>query len=211
MKNDNAKVNEIKLLDAIKNVVKEDVTLKKNISLSEWLELKKALSPINNYITKELTNRFIEVLPKLFKNTSNIFENIDIKKLKDNNSIVNVNANGYDFVYSSVTAEVKANIPYEKKKYGGSQKTGLKKDINGLLSPIKKTKDKHDPTQDYKFLIVLDYKHSDYDTSKAVDDLIKNEERVKKIEDLNNPPNLSTNKVYIIMLEVQESLSKDIE
>lgn len=220
MSNENAKIDETKLLNALKNVVNENVTLKKNISLSEWLELKKALSPINNYITKELTNRFIEVLPKLFKNTSNIFENIDIQKIKDDNNNINVNANGYDFVYPdsdnpTIVAEVKANIPYEGNKYGGSQKTGLKNDIEGLLDPNKKkgNNKKPDLTKSNRFLVVLDYKGNGYNTSNAIDDLInwlqnkrdnkiKFNGKIKKIENLNNPSNLSTDKVYIVMLKV---------
>ena len=120
-----------------------------------------------------------------------------------------MNANGYDFFKSPIVAEVKANIPYEGDKYGASQKNGLIKDLNGLLldpdDPDRpKKKRGQDLTNEYKFLVVLDYNRFDYNTLNAVKDLIKNDEfkEVKIIEDINEPQPLDKGHVYIVMLKL---------
>ena len=226
MANENAKIDKIKLLQSLQNVVNEKITLKDNISLETWLELKKAVYPINNYITTELTIKFIDKLNHIFKNTPDVKEVIlenDLQILRDYYGKQNVNSNGYDFItkkneenettkiselnksFPHITAEIKANIPYDGNKYGSSQKTGLTKDVRGLREPEKKQKDKHDPTNDYKFLVVLDYYLGDYDSKKAVEDLIKlltknrNEIDVE-IVDLENPQKITKEKIYIVML-----------
>ena len=181
MANENAKIDKDKLLHSLKNVLDGEISLKKDISLNACLELKKAVYPINNYITTELTIKFINKLNLIFKNTRDVMGTIledDLKALKEYYGKLNVNANGYDFIaqipelrksFPPITAEVKANIPYDIKKYGSSQKSGLIKDAEGLSKhdeeqkdksePTKtiKKREKHNPTDDYKFLVVLDY------------------------------------------------------
>ena len=65
----NAKIYKSTLEAALNNVTKNKVELKSQISLNSWLELKKALNPINNYITEKLTRKFIKSLPNLLKKT----------------------------------------------------------------------------------------------------------------------------------------------
>lgn len=209
---DNAKIDEDMLAEVLGNILSEKVSLKEKIATSDLLELKRALNPVNNMITKQLTNEFIRNLAAIFKNTQNglpdeIRNNID--GLINDNDSVNVNANGYDFFKSPVVAEVKANIPYEGDKYGASQKNGLIKDLNGLLldpdDPGRpKKKRGRDLTNEYKFLVVLDYNRFDYNTFDAVKDLIKGDEfkEVEIIEDIKKPQPLDKKHVYIVMLEL---------
>lgn len=209
------------------------ITLKEDIPLEMLLELKKAVYPINNYITTELTLKFIDKLEAVFRNTPDIAGKIlpsDVKALREYYSNQNVNSNGYDFIapiplkeskgkkkktpdipelnvsFPNITAEIKANIPYEKTKYGSSQKTGLKKDVRGLREPEKKQKDKHDPANDYKFLVVLYYKSGEYNSDCAVDDLIKDLTKDRDVIDiekvnLDNPQKITKEKIYIVMLD----------
>jgi len=239
MANENAKINKDKLLHSLENVVNvvnNKIALKDEISLNAWLELKKAVYPINNYITTELTFKFINKLENVFENTPKVKERLlenDLKALKDYYGKLNVNSNGYDFIvpvpqipklsktFPHITAEVKANIPYNKKKYGSSQKSGLIKDAQGLSKhdeeqkdksePTKKIKkrEKHDPTDDYKFLVVLDYNMGNYDSKSAVDDLINiltNDPKVKEVKKVNldNPPEITKEKIYIVMLGIND-------
>ena len=237
MADENAEIDNDKLLAAIKAVVNEDVTLKGN-TLSDLLELKKAVYPINNAITKELTRIFIDKLGDIFKGTpkvANAIKEIDLKNLRDyyyNDQ--NVNSNGYDFVsfikpeetktskkkkdadpppkldpsFPHITAEIKANIPYEGKEYGSSQKEGLKKDIRGLWSPDKKTKEKHDPKEDYRFLVELDCKEGEYDSGKALEALkntVENKDESIKLEiiDIEKPKKLEKGIIYIVKLRIE--------
>lgn len=209
---DNAKMDVDMLAEVLGNILSEKVSLKEKIATSDLLELKRALNPVNNMITKELTTEFIRNLAAIFKNTpGGLPDEIknNIEGLINDNDTVNVNANGYDFFKSPIVAEVKANIPYEGDKYGASQKNGLIKDLNGLLldpdDPDRpKKKRGQDLTNEYKFLVVLDYNRFDYNTLNAVKDLIKNDEfkEVKIIEDINEPQPLDKGHVYIVMLKL---------
>ncbi len=209
---DNATINKKELANVLGCILSVPTPLKEDIATSDWLELKRALNPVNNMITKELTTKFIKNLVAIFQNTpgglpDEIRNNID--GLINDNDSVNVNANGYDFFKSPIVAEVKANIPYVGDKYGASQKNGLIKDLNGLLLDPEdpgrpKKKRGRDLTNEYKFLVVLDYKHFDYNTLDAVKDLIKGDEfkEVEIIEDIKEPQPLDKKHVYIVMLDL---------
>ena len=134
----------------------------------------------------------------------------------NDNAAVNVNANGYDFFKDPIIAEVKANIPYEKNKYGASQKSGLTKDINGLLdAKEKKGGDKQKKDGDklclddyYKFLVILDYERNDYKSSDAVEEFKKSYEKKYNLNDklvildINKPVKLDKDHVYIVKLKL---------
>ena len=209
---DNATINKKELANVLGCILSVPTPLKEDIATSDWLELKRALNPVNNMITKELTTKFIKNLVAIFQNTpgglpDEIRNNID--GLINDNDSVNVNANGYDFFKSPIVAEVRANIPYVGDKYGASQKNGLIKDLNGLLLDPEdpgrpKKKRGRDLTNEYKFLVVLDYKRFDYNTLDAVKDLIKGDEfkEVEIIEDIKEPQPLDKKHVYIVMLDL---------
>ena len=210
---DNAKMDVDKLAEVLSNILREKTPLKEKIATSDLLELKRALNPVNNMITKELTIKFIRNLNLIFQKTlGELPDEIKnkIEELVNDSDAVNVNANGYDFVKHPIVAEVKGNIPYEGNKYGASQKTGLKKDLNGLLLPPndpKKTskKRKFDLKNDYKFLVVLNYNRHGCDTLNSVEDFRNGyefKENVKIIKDINDPPSLDKKHVYIVMLDL---------
>lgn len=212
-KNTNDKIDKNELSNALNNVLSKPTSLKEKINLSDLLELKRALNPINNMITKELTIKFIKNLKNIFANTPgslpNELKNTD-ELLKDN-AAVNVNANGYDFFKNPIIAEVKANIPYAGNKYGASQKSGLTKDINGLLdTKEKKGGDKQELSLKvyYKFLVILDYNRYGYSSVDAVEELKKSYEKKYNLNDklvildINKPVKLDKDHVYIVKLKL---------
>ena len=83
---DNDKIDLKKMKIALKNVLdNEEVPLKENITLNDWLELKIALNPINNFITKKLTIAFINKLEIIFKNTQESrLKGINVSDLEKN-------------------------------------------------------------------------------------------------------------------------------
>lgn len=209
--NDNAKMDIEKLTEVLSNILSKKISLKENISTSDLLELKRALNPVNNFITKKLTDEFIKNLEKIFAKIPDALpdklKNTD-ELLKDS-AAVNVNANGYDFFKAPIIAEVKANIPYEKNKYGASQKSGLTKDINGLLdAKNKKGTDGVSLKDYYKFLVILDYERNDYKSEDAVEDLKKCYEKKNNLNDklvildINKPVELDKDHVYIVKLKL---------
>ena len=70
---DNAKMDVDMLAEVLGNILSEKVSLKEKIATSDLLELKRALNPVNNMITKELTTEFIRNLAAIFKNTPGVF------------------------------------------------------------------------------------------------------------------------------------------
>lgn len=209
--NDNAKMDIEKLTEVLSNILSEKIPLKENISTSDLLELKRALNPVNNFITKELTDEFIKNLEKIFAKIPGALpgELKNTDELLNDNADVNVNANGYDFFKAPIIAEVKANIPYEKNKYGASQKSGLTKDINGLLDAKNKKGGDGVSLEDYyKFLVILDYERNDYKSSDAVEDLKKCYEKRNNLNDklvildINKPVELDKDHVYIVKLKL---------
>jgi hypothetical protein len=209
--NDNAKMDKEKLTEVLSNILSEKISLKENIPTSDMLELKRALNPVNNFITKELTDEFIKNLEKIFANTPDALpdELKNTDELLNDNAAVNVNANGYDFFKAPIIAEVKANIPYEKNKYGASQKSGLTKDINGLLDAKNKKGGDGVSLEDYyKFLVILDYERNDYKSSDAVEDLKKCYEKKHNLNDtlvilnISKPVKLDKDHIYIVKLKL---------
>ena len=105
----------IKAITSVTEIVDGKLKIKSELNTVNLLELKAAVSPINNYITQMLTEKFINMLPTLFRQYE-----IGVEDLLDKNKSNNVNANGYDFVLKDspvkILAEVKANIPYRDRK-----------------------------------------------------------------------------------------------
>ena len=207
----NNEIDRNKLSEVLCNILSEKTQLKENIATSDLLELKRALNPVNNFITKELTDAFIKNLEKIFANTPGALpdELKNTNKLLNDNAAVNVNANGYDFFKSPIIAEVKANIPYEKIKYGASQKSGLRKDINGLLDAKEKKRGDELSLKDYyKFLVILDYDRYDYKSSDAVEELKQSYEKQHNLNDklviidIEKPDRLDKDHVYIVKLKL---------
>lgn len=159
----NAKIDHDSLQRAISKICETEIHLKENIQLSDLLELKMAVSPINNLITKELTRAFINRLFKWDK-ISEAQRNAAIELLETTNA----NANGYDFVMESpqIVAEVKGNIPCNREgtRYGANQKKEIVKDLIGLKEGKKKGGDL--PLNEYvKFMVMLDT-HGAYEAMK---------------------------------------------
>ena len=172
----NKEINPKRLIHALSQIVEcEKIQLKKKITLDDWIELKIAISPVNNFITQKLTEAFINKLSSLFPGK---LDSTTINELLTEYKNINVNGNGYDFVlnktgYPKIVAEVKANIPYEGTRFGGAQKKGINKDINGLLNG--KTKGNIDNLSDYyKFQIMLNYETDSYSSFDAIENFLRN-------------------------------------
>lgn len=194
-------IDEEKLKRAIDSVINEGpVSIKAENSLSDWLALKHAVSPINNYITHELTMIFITHIAEYL----DYVKEDDVTRLIDKYSKENVNANGFDVKDDKlkIVGEIKANVPYGGDRYGAAQLAGLKKDVNGMLHG--KSKDQT-AVEDYlKFLIVLDYNTNTYSTKSAIESFASADEMSNKTRVLKTGEKLTFNDnkeiVYIVSL-----------
>ncbi|WP_028597173.1 hypothetical protein [Paenibacillus pasadenensis] len=139
------------------------------LSIEDFEDIKTTLRDIHNIITYRTTVRFIEWVSERFPY---VRENYQVYL----DQVLNIKPsdNGYDLVVTgdiNVLAEIKCNKPINNGfKFGAQQKTGLIKDITGLLEGKSKVKSVN-PAEALKFLVIYDF--GDH-TLLAVQHLIKN-------------------------------------
>lgn len=129
----------------------EDDDFYGKISFEGLVELKKAISHINNIITLKVTNCFISKLQE-----GGVISHDQEIEMKQKVNEISANANGYDIRYEAkkILAEVKCNIPVNGNTFGSKQEEGIIYDIDGLLNG--KTKGSVENTSEYyKFMVFL--------------------------------------------------------
>lgn len=137
------------------------------MSLGGFVNLKKAVSNINNIITLETTKQFVEHL--VDKSIVTITQADKMKQLVE---ATNANTNGFDIEYPlkrdddslngfqegelKIIAEVKCCIPADKSSYGAAQEDSIIADVKYLAEgKTKSLLTKEDISQYYKFLVLL--------------------------------------------------------
>ena len=178
------------------------------ISAEKFVSLKKALSNINNIVTLKVTNLFIDKL--LGVDFINEDQEGAMKNIINSTS---ANANGYDVEYpdpkvasvdnaKKILAEVKCNIPYNKKSFGSDQRDRIIEDINGLLKA--KSKRNVNTSDYYKFMVFMDYKKDGCNVKKSVENLLKEYNNVKwyldEYDKGKEDYGLTKDNVYIILI-----------
>ncbi len=172
--------------------------------INNLLGLKKALYPIDNLITFELSCSFV----KWLKNSDLISGNQADEMLQYLNN-TNTNANGFDIVCNSdngmpIIAEVKGTIPYLSDKYGSAQTESIKKDLGYLTGKIIKRKNQSiDINKYYKFMVMLKSQDGENDEV-AMKNLLKGFSDKNKIIILNDSrQELSYETVYVVFIELE--------
>lgn len=169
----------------------------KDIKVDEWLTLKKAAGQIDNLVTRALTEKFVDWLHQ-----NNMFGDETNPDVLGGILDQSANANGYDVKYDygnvRILAEVKANIPYGKNKYGAEQKKGIKKDLEGLING--KAKGGVQPAEIGKylrFMVILEVDGA----RGAMDNLIKNYKYTGKIN-IVDPKPIAADKINVVFLKL---------
>lgn len=124
----------------------------KRLTINDLVEMKKAISNINNLITLRVTLSFVDEICRL-----GIVNNEQAERIKKEVNEQHPNTNGFDVQDDKceIIAEVKCNIPVGEKSFGAAQKNALKKDLEGLR--LGKTKGGIDNPDDYyKFMVIQD-------------------------------------------------------
>lgn len=170
----------------------------------DYVTLKTVLSNINNIITLQTTQAFVDYLYKC-----DVIDVNQRKVIMKNTEQTNANANGFDVYYKEnignaegIIAEVKCNRPVKSDNFGTSQFNSLKKDIEGLLHGKKKV-DGVDTSKYYKFMVML---NDDERVPRAahcfVEKMLQNEYKVE-ITDTLNLSDLQTDRVYVVLLSLK--------
>jgi hypothetical protein len=161
------------------------------LTMTNLIDLKKAVSNINNIITLRTTLGFIDYLWKM-----RLISNVEMNQMKNSVLSTNVNSNGYDIDNCGIVAEIKCNIPVNTSSYGAAQEKSIKEDLDGLYKG--KSTSKTDPKNCYKFMVLLDVDGVRTSMQKLVNKLsYKN-----IIEELNGNTMLSKDKIYIVYLKL---------
>lgn len=187
-----------KILNAISSC---NVEMKHDISLSELLQLKKALHSVNNYITYVLTTKFIDLLEDWCFLDKNQSENI-IAELNRTSS----NTNGFDVLSDGkikIVAEVKGLVPVKGNEFGAAQKSSLKKDILGLLQGKNKVKN-IDINSFYRFMVILSVNNYGIAALNNFLESKSNEEIRDKIAVVKNKQDIDFEKVNVILIELNQ-------
>lgn len=124
----------------------------KRLTTNDLVEMKKAISNINNLITLRVTLGFIDEICRM-----DIVNNEQAERMRKEVDEQHPNTNGFDVQDKKcrIIAEIKCNIPVGEKSFGAAQKNALKKDLQGLRNG--KTKGDIDNVDNYyKFMVIQD-------------------------------------------------------
>ena len=123
-----------------------------HLTINDLVEMKKAISNINNLITLKVTLAFIDEICRL-----GIIDSKQADRIKKEIDNLHPNTNGFDVQDDEckIIAEIKCNIPVGEKSFGAAQKNALKKDLQGLRNG--KVKGDIDNVDNYyKFMVIQD-------------------------------------------------------
>lgn len=180
------------------------------MSTKDFVNLKKAISNINNIITLDVTKKFVE-----FLKINEVVSECQSKSMLDEIERVNANANGFDIEfplkkdtvevfasnndYKKIIAEVKCCIPVGEESYGAAQKNSILKDIESLKNGKTKSKLNPEDINEYlKFLVLLGGDKVK-DAAQNIIDKASEEYHIDLFVDKNN---LSTDEIYVIIIEL---------
>ena len=133
---------------------KEDYYSK--LTLKEFVNLKKAITNINNIITMLVTESFVKTLHK-----DGVISTPQQSEMLEQLFETHANTNGFDVEYSAgqmkIVAEVKCNIPVNETSFGAAQENSIMEDVDHLFHSKKKSDLTSEDIQDYyKFMVFLD-------------------------------------------------------
>ena len=171
----------------------------KELTISNLVSLKMAVSNINNIITLRVTNQFVE-----FLQSEGIITSTQKEKMLSDVDKIHPNTNGYDVKFSDsgikIVAEVKCCIPVGKNSYGAAQEESIISDIKLLLAGKPKSGIKEDDSIDkyYKFMVLLDGEKVETSIEKLLVKLKKDPNM--KIELYTSKKIIRTDTIYIVSI-----------
>lgn len=143
------------------------------LTLKEFVNLKKAITNINNIITMLVTESFVKTL-----HTDGVISTPQQSEMLEQLFETHANTNGFDVEYSAgqmkIVAEVKCNIPVNETSFGAAQENSIMEDVDHLFHSKKKSDLTSEDIQDYyKFMVFLDVEKVRVSTQKLIRKLTK--------------------------------------
>lgn len=199
-----------------KKALNVDEDLFSCMSLRDFVNLKKAVSNINNIITLETTKQFVHFLVE-----KDIVSDSQAKKMMGIVEETNANTNGYDIEYplkrndtasnyfldveTKIVAEVKCCIPVNKSSYGAAQEKSIINDIVGLAEGKSKSLLKSELPEYYKFLVLLGAnteteKEKVLESAKKIVQKTLKEHANYKVELFEDSMKLDSSTIYVVII-----------
>ena len=143
------------------------------LTLKEFVNLKKAITNINNIITMLVTESFVKTLHK-----DGVISTPQQSEMLEQLFQTHANTNGFDVEHSAgqmkIVAEVKCNIPVNETSFGAAQENSIMEDVDHLFHSKKKSDLTSEDIQDYyKFMVFLDVENVRVSTQKLIRKLTK--------------------------------------
>ena len=143
------------------------------LTLKEFVNLKKAITNINNIITMLVTESFVKTLHK-----DGVISTPQQSEMLEQLFETHANTNGFDVEYSAgqmkIVAEVKCTIPVNETSFGAAQENSIMEYVDHLFHSKKKSDLTSEDIQDYyKFMVFLDVKNVRISTQKLIRKLTK--------------------------------------
>ena len=143
------------------------------LTLKEFVNLKKAITNINNIITMLVTESFVKTLHK-----DGVISTPQQSEMLEQLFETHANTNGFDVEHSAgqmkIVAEVKCNIPVNETSFGAAQENSIMEDVDHLFHSKKKSDLTSEDIQDYyKFMVFLDVEKVRVSTQKLIRKLTK--------------------------------------
>lgn len=143
------------------------------LTLKEFVNLKKAITNINNIITMLVTESFVKTLHK-----DGVISTPQQSEMLEQLFETHANTNGFDVEYSAgqmrIVAEVKCNIPVNENSFGAAQENSIMEDVDHLFYSKKKSDLTSEDIQGYyKFMVFLDVENVRVSTQKLIRKLTK--------------------------------------
>ncbi len=169
----------------------------KRFTTNDLVEMKKAISNINNLITLKVTLAFIDEICRL-----GIIDLEQAGKIREEVDRQHPNTNGFDVCCEKekegidFIAEVKCNIPVGGDEFGAAQMNGIIKDLEGMMGE-KKNHEKYQTSDCHKFMVLLEMQDGNK-VKDAMQNLLKNNKEYKDVcVELENK-NIDTKHIYIL-------------
>ncbi len=183
-----------------KKVLNTQDSLFAQMTINDFVELKKAISCINNIVTLLVTDRFIDFLLQ-----THVISAKQAEKMHQDVNQTHANTNGFDVECKEdvkIVAEVKCNIPVGKDTFGAAQEAGIMKDIKHLYyGKTKANINEQEIGTYYKFMVLLDSNGVKNSVQKLVQKMHNHSDYANiPIAEYDAKIQLNTNTVYIIYI-----------
>lgn len=173
----------------------------KRLTTNDLVEMKKAISNINNLITLRVTLRFIDEICRL-----GIVNIEQAERIKKEVNEQHPNTNGFDVCCEkekdgiNLIAEVKCNIPVGEDEFGAAQRNGIIEDLDGMWEGKGKF-DNNYTKRCKKFMVLLELQDGN-EVKHAMENLLEHNKQYRDIcVDLESK-NINNKHIYIVYIKL---------